>query len=133
MGGEAVPFYVAMPMLWLAGCIATVMRRPSFMEPPYRYMGPLFLAATLLAFSASLLAALTVPIEQGGDCAGLDRTQGYGVAAAVVAASAVVPAAVALRRRKAFEPRPVSIALAAGVLVGIFLCLVILDAHNPSC
>ncbi|MDX6533044.1 MAG: hypothetical protein QOF68_788 [Gaiellales bacterium] len=133
MGGEAVPFYVAMPMLWLAGCIATVMRRESFTHPPYRYMGPLFLAAALLAFSASLVAALAAPTEQGGDCAGLVRTQGYGVAAVIVAASAIVPLAVAVRRRSGFESQIASIVLSAAVLLGVLLCLAILAGHNPTC
>jgi hypothetical protein len=133
MGGEAVPFYVAMPMLWLAGCVATVMRRDALTLPPYRYMGPLFLAATLLAFSASLLAALQAPVEQSGDCAGLVQTQGYGTAAAIVALTALVPLGVAVRRRRGFEPRAVSIALAAGVLGGILLCVAVLTLHNPSC
>jgi hypothetical protein len=133
MRGEAVPFFVAMPMLWVAGSIATVMRRESFKQPPYRYMGPLFLAATLLAFSASLVAALTSPAEQAGDCAGLDLTQGYGIAAAIVAASAIVPLGIAVRRRWSFESQVVSIVLSAAVLVGVFLCLAILDGHNPNC
>jgi hypothetical protein len=133
MPGEAVPFYIAMPMLWIAGSIATVMRRESFRQPPYRYMGPLFLAATLLAFSASLVASLRAPSEAAGDCAGADLTQGYGTAAAIVAVWALVPLVVAARRRVSFEPRAVSIGLAAGVLFGILLCLAILDAHNPNC
>jgi uncharacterized membrane protein len=133
MGGEAVPFYVAMPMLWLAGCIATVMRRESFRQPPYRYMGPLFLAAALLAFAASLLAALAAPAEQAGPCAGLVRTQGYDVAAVIVAATAIVPLAIAVRRRTAFESQVTSVVVSAAVLLGVFLCLAILSAHNPSC
>jgi hypothetical protein len=61
------------------------------------------------------------------------RTQGYEVAAVIVAATAIVPLAIAVRRRTAFESQITSIVVSAAVLLGVFLCLAILSSHNPSC
>jgi hypothetical protein len=60
-------------------------------------------------------------------------TQGYDVAAVIVAAAAIVPLAIAVRRRTAFESQVTSVVVSAAVLLGVFLCLAILSSHNPSC